>query len=373
MATKETARGGDVLFKVEAALKKNNLCLLLGPRRVGKTSIGKELLQNHSKDSLTVYIDANRISLTPENFAIEFVGTILWGSQHKPRFGMPPFSISHLLKKEKELPQDAIEHINTIHNELQKIKPDHKVLLRNAFLFPDALAKQQKKSILVVIDNAEQLLELKNFDAIDHVAEFFDGSVAHYVLTSSAIPEMAAEFPRAESITIAPLEHQHAEEIVRKHWPTAEKKSVDEIVALSKGHPFVLSMLAQKSKGQKHIARVFYSELLKVDGELYGHCANAIDYALSRARGRTLPKVILNVVANEDLRLSEIAQRIYRSAPVTKSLIERLVAVELLKKEGKTFSFADPLLGLWVKLVSRGFEFGEEPTEEQLEEVMRQA
>ena len=375
MAAKQSEGSGDVLFRIESALKKNNICLLLGGRRAGKTRVVKELLEAHSKDYVVVYVDANKISLTPENFSIEFVGAVLWAAQGKPLEGVLPFSINHLLKKEKELHQDAIEHINTIHNELQKIKPDHKLLLKNAFAFPDAIAKQHKKQILVLVDNAEQLLELQNFDAVEDVSDFFKDAIAKYVLATSAASEMAAAFPSAEQAFLGPLEWKHAEDLLKREWQGIDKKTAEEIYERSKGHPFVLSILAKKSKAGRNVSipKVFYSELLRVDGALYAHCADAVDYALSRARGRTLPKVILKVVAQEPLRLSEIAQRIYRSAPVTKSLIERLVAVELLKKEGKTFLFTDPLVGLWVKLVSSGFEFEEEPSEEQLKEVMARA
>jgi hypothetical protein len=372
VASKATEGSGDVLFRVEAALRRSNICILGGGRRVGKTRVARELLENHAKDSVCVYVDANRISLTPENFSIEFIGSVLWASQGKSLEGIAPFSIEHLLKKEKELHQDAIEHINAVHNELQKIKPDQRLLLTNSFAFPDAIAKQHKKQMLIAIDNAEQLLELQNFDAVRDIAEFFKEGSAKHVLVTSSSPEMAAAFPQAEQVAVGLLGQKHAEDLLREEWPGVDKKIAGELYDLSKGHPLVLSVLAKKTGG-KNASKVFYSELLKADGELHRHCAEAIEYALSRARGQTLPKVILKVVANEELRLSEIARKIYRSAPVTKSLLERLIAVGLLKKEGKVFLFSDALLGLWVKLVSRGFEFVEEPTEEQLEEVMRQA
>jgi ABC-type cobalamin/Fe3+-siderophores transport system ATPase subunit len=373
VAAKQNERSGDVLFTLESALKKNNVCLLLGPRRIGKTTVLKELLEEHSANALGIHIDAHKISLTPENFSIEFVGAVLWGSQHKSLVGMPPFSLHHLLKKEKELNQDALEHINAINNELQKIKPDHALLLKHAFAFPDAIAKQHKKNLIVAIDNAEQLLELKNFGAIESVSGYFNNTSTKYVLASAAGSEMSAEFSGAQVVGMGMFEEKHALEMVKREWQTVDKKLFDEMYSLSSGHPLVLSVLSKKAKGQKHVAKVFYSELLKTDGELYTHCADAIEYALSRARGRTLPKVILKVVANDNLRLSEIARLIYRSAPVTKSLIDRLIAVDLLKKEGKTFLFSDPLLGLWVKLLSRGFECTEDLSDEQLLEVMRHA
>jgi hypothetical protein len=93
-----------------------------------------------------------------------------------------------------------------------------------------------------------------------------------------------------------------------------------------------------------------------------------LNYYYNRARGQTLLKAILKIVANEELRLTDIAKKVYRSAPVTKSVLERMVQADLIVKKGNKFVFSDPVLGLWVKLTSLGYD---DADDRQIEEVMK--
>ena len=90
---------------------------------------------------------------------------------------------------------------------------------------------------------------------------------------------------------------------------------------------------------------------------------------LNRARGESLLKIILKAVSqNTPQRLTEISRLIYRSAPVTKSLLERLIEVDLLVKSGNTFDFANPVLKVWCRLMFSNTEFNDSPDEATLEE-----
>ena len=86
---------------------------------------------------------------------------------------------------------------------------------------------------------------------------------------------------------------------------------------------------------------------------MHDSCAITLSDALSRARGQTLLKsVVVAVASRQQSRLTEIAKLIYRSAPVTKSLLERLLSVGLILKQGNMFSIADPVLRLYIKYAS---------------------
>ena len=75
---------------------------------------------------------------------------------------------------------------------------------------------------------------------------------------------------------------------------------------------------------------------------------------------QVLSKIILKVIASEnELRLSDIARKIYRSAPVTKSLLERLISADIIYKKDNRFFFHDPILRAWMRLTAMGYEFDE--------------
>ena len=72
---------------------------------------------------------------------------------------------------------------------------------------------------------------------------------------------------------------------------------------------------------------------------------------LHRARGYGALKAILSVLSEEEpLTLTEIALRLGRTPGSTKDYLSWLEDVDLIVSRQKRYSFADPLLRLWVRL-----------------------
>ncbi len=367
----------DLLDKNTNSLKKSvakNIALL-GSRKSGKTSIVKEHIKN-IKDIVPVYIDLERISLNPENFSIEFIGNIIFHLFKKPLKEYKKFLLlEHLLKLENELKsKNTFSLIKTVENELLKIKPDQKLLVDSAFKFTETLGKESNKKFLIVLDNFENLLDLNNFSQIKDVLSIinFDSTNVSYITTSSAIKQSLALLKKFECYEIKNLDKNEATELIKTIIDKAEQKTIDELFALSNGHPFVTILISRKYNEVKDVKKAFLIELLQKNNSIYNYCNDSLNYYYNRARGQTLLKTILKVVANEELRLSEIAKRIYRSAPVTKSILERLMEVDIIYKKDNKFYFADNVLRLWVKLTSHGYEFDDIPDDKILEDIMKE-
>ena len=366
----------DLLDKNTNSFKKGSgkNIALLGSRKSGKTSIVKEHLKA-VKDVVPIYIDLGKISLNPENFSIEFIGNILFHFFKKPLNEYKKFmSLGHLLKFENELgSKSAFSLIKAVENELLKIKPDQKLLVESAFKFGEVLGKDTNKKFLVALDNFENLLDLNNFSQIKDVLSIvnFDAENVKYIATSSAIKQSLHLLKRLECYEIKNLEKKEAFELIERAIGSNEK-ACNEIFALSNGHPLVAILISKKYKETKDVKKAFLIELLQRDNSLHNYCNDSLNYYYNRARGQTLLKTILKTVANEELRLSEIAKRIYRSAPVTKSILERLMEVDIIYKKDSKFHFSDNVLRLWVKLTSRGYEFDDVPDDKILDEVAKE-
>ncbi len=348
---------------------------LLGPRKSGKTSIAKEHIKN-AKDVVPVYIDLEKISLNPENFSIEFIGNVAFHFLKKPISQYKKFLwLEQLLKMDGELKsKNAFSLIKTVDNELLKIKPDQKLLVESAFKFAEALGKETNKKFLIVLDNFENLLDLNNFSQIKDVLSIikFESENVSYIMTSSAIKESLASLKKFECYEIKNLEKSEAAELIKSIIERPDQKTIDEIFALSGGHPFVTISVSKKYNEIKDVKKAFLIELLQKNNPVYNYCNDSLNYYYNRARGQTLLKTILKVISNEELRLSEIARRIYRSAPVTKSIIERLMDVDIIYKKDNKFYFADNVLRLWVKLTSQGYEFEDVPDDKILDELAKE-
>ena len=89
-------------------------------------------------------------------------------------------------------------------------------------------------------------------------------------------------------------------------------------------------------------------------GQLAQTCRFCYELRLHRARGYGALKAILEVLAQQEpLTLTEIAQRLHRTPGSTKDYLSWLEDVDLIASHQKRYSFADPMLRLWVRLHCR--------------------
>ena len=94
--------------------------------------------------------------------------------------------------------------------------------------------------------------------------------------------------------------------------------------------------------------------LLTTDGGLTAWCGYRYELRLQRARGYGALKAILEILAEEEpLTLTEISQRMRRTPGSTKDYLSWLEDVDLVVARHKRYSFADPMLRLWVRLHAR--------------------
>jgi hypothetical protein len=94
--------------------------------------------------------------------------------------------------------------------------------------------------------------------------------------------------------------------------------------------------------------------LLTADGALTAWCGYRYELRLHRARGYGALKAILEILADEEpLTLTEIAGRLQRTPGSTKDYLSWLEDVDLVVSRQKRYTFADPLLRLWVRLHCR--------------------
>jgi len=366
----------DILDRNMASFKKGSgkNIALLGSRKCGKTLIVKEHLKN-VKDAVPIYIDFEKISLNPENFSVEFVGNIIFHFLKKPPVEYKKYLLlENLIKSENELKsKNSFSLIKTIENELLKIKPDQRALVDTAFKFSETLAKENNIKFLIVLDNFENIFDLNNFSQIKDVLSLLnlEAENVRYIATSSAIKQSLASLKKFECYEIKNLERKESIELSESIIGKNDKAN-EEIFKLSWGHPLINILISNKYNEIKDVKKAFLIELLQKDNSIYDYCFDSLNNYYNRARGQTLLKTILRVVANEELRLSDIAKKIYRSAPVTKSILERLMEVDVIYKKDNKFYFTDNVLRVWLKLISHGYEFDDIPDDKILNEAMKE-
>jgi hypothetical protein len=367
--------------KLEDAVSKNKIALLLAPSGFGRTS----LLRNFAAKSNAMYLDLSSMSLSPESFAVDFIGNICFLSLSSNVSELAEYQTLAKLKQLK-LGKRCAEIISRIDNELQKIKPDQSLLLKLAFSFPEEFASDQNKRLAIAINNFDEILKFNNFSQVkDSVSLFFESvsknKSASFVLSSASVYQMKSLMKKqpVDQVELSPLSIDETKELFEKVCGKADDRVIKEVHSLSAGIPSIVKSIASRFKDektadvQKNIRLVKYilvSDLATSASNSYFYCSKLFSGSLSRARGETLLKTLLKAVSqNRPLRLTELSHLIYRSGPVTKSLLERLIEVDLITRTDNTFDFSNPVLKLWCRLYFSSIEFSEVPDEKSLVEI----
>ncbi len=137
--------------------------------------------------------------------------------------------------------------------------------------------------------------------------------------------------------------------------------------AISDGRPSYARMLAEASTSLGARGAVdpvsALTALLSPAGTIAIACRFSYELRLHRARGYGALKAILDVLAEEEpLTLTEIASRLRRTPGSTKDYLSWLEDVDLIVSRQKRYSFADPMMRLWVRLNAHAAP----PTEEDI-------
>jgi hypothetical protein len=245
----------------------------------------------------------------------------------------------------------------------------------------------------------DEFLELRTFESfpgLRAVLRDLVGALAssanRFVLTSR-YPSRALRLlrdapPQFEVIHVAPLTAaevratlpgSHDDDHVRGGRAGAAEEDVERhrdelarlVQALSDGRPSYARAIAetattQASRGGADPVSALAS-LLAPGGQLSQSCRFSYELRLHRARGYGALKAILEVLAEEEpLTLTEIALRLHRTPGSTKDYLSWLEDVDLIASRQKRYSFADPMLRLWVRLHCRPVPPGEDDIAREL-------
>ena len=137
------------------------------------------------------------------------------------------------------------------------------------------------------------------------------------------------------------------------------------VQALADGRPAYVRALAEELASMREHgggdAVSALASLMAIDGRLARQCCFCYELRLHRARGYGALKAILEILAEEEgLTLTEISHRLRRTPGSTKDYLSWLEDVDLVSARQKRYSFADPLLRVWVRLHCRATPSGED-------------
>ena len=351
-----------VLAALDGAAGGPRIAVILGGCGTGRTSLLLRLRDLIGRNQAQ-YVDVERIATTPERF--------LSALRESSPFPTQPHA-------------------------QQATQPGARDAFDAALAFLDSTRAPGTTPATFLLD---EFLELRTFESFPGLRTVLRDLIAvlaqsgnRFVLTSryaARAQRLLRDAPSPfEIIHVAPLSTDeiratlpgaHHDDHLRG-TPVAEdevERQRDELArlvqALSDGRPSYARAIAEAAtaigvRGAADPVSALAS-LLAPGGHLAQTCRFCYELRLHRARGYGALKAILEVLAEQEaLTLTEIAQRLRRTPGSTKDYLSWLEDVDLIVSRQKRYSFADPMLRLWVRLHCRPVP----PTEEDLVRELHQ-
>jgi hypothetical protein len=386
---------------------------LSGFRRVGKTVILKEFLRRHLQDgarekAAVIYIDLPRLAFTPEAFAAQYIGNILYWlvEQDAPPANRsariePYLDPAFQLTAVGRWANDALsEHLYGLSRELQKEKPNQHLLLEMAFNWPEVWAQALDRHVVLILDEFPDILALNNYPQIESVIALFRAvlqtqSRVCYVVSGSMLNLMERIFLQADSPlfvhfqleTVGPFGRDDSYELARKRLasqsPAVPHEVLSAVYQVTRGHPFyiyatvmrVLEMasLLHKPLSPQTVREAFVLETLVTTGRIYNLCRYVLEESLQRARGETMPQAILQVLSRETegMTLTRLSRALKRPTGAMRQVLNWLIEVDLVQQRAdKTYAFRDSVLQSWVAYYYAGLELTGMPRQKVLDQLV---
>ena len=378
-----------------------------GLRRMGKTVILKEFLRRNliegSQEKRTVaYLDLPRLAFTPEAFATQYIGNVLYWLLERGEGKLEPYfdPAFQLAAVGRLNARELSDYLYAFNLELQKEKPDQHLLIEMAFNWPEIWAQQTDSHMVLLLDEFPDVLALNNYPQITSILALFRAilqgqSRICYVVAGSVVSLMERIFLQADSPlfvhfqleTVGPFDKNGSHELARKRLATVEPAVPPEVLAeiyqVTGGHPFyiyattmrILEMvsLLQKRLTEQTVREAFVLETLGTHGRIYNLCRYVLEGSLQRARGETMLQAALRVLSREPdgLSLTQVARALKRPTGAIQQVLHWLMEVDLIDQQpDKTYVFRDPVLHLWVAYYYTGLELTGMPRQKVLDQLV---
>jgi hypothetical protein len=339
--------------------------VVLGGCGSGRTSLLLRLRDLIGRNQ-SQYVDVERIATTPERF--------LQALRESSPFPTQPYA-------------------------QQATQPGAREAFDAALAFLDTARAPGTTPATFLLDEFLELRTFESFPGLRSVLRDMIGALAtsgnRFVLTSryaSRAHRLLRDAPtQFEIIQVAPLSADevratlpgaHHDDHVRGASAAEDEveRQRDELArlvqALSDGRPSYARAIAEGATAMGSRGAVdpvsALASLLSPGGQLAQSCRFCYELRLHRARGYGALKAILEVLAQEEpLTLTEIAQRLRRTPGSTKDYLSWLEDVDLIVSHHKRYSFADPMLRLWVRLHCRAVPPGDDDMSRELHQYVQ--
>jgi len=340
---------------------------LIGPRRIGKTTIllkVKEELER--KRIIVVYVDLSVYRFSPYDFAQNVMSQITRAyAKDLGKMEKASMTISSLLKtltKLKKL-RFAIEpSVDEKGQVAVQIRPevaeteDYRTVFLLAFDYANEVSKKSQRRIVIIVDEFPNLIDFKRYAKLEAINELLRSIIerredVEYVVSGSRVHFMKNILGKGESPLfghfiieeIGPLTEKYAVELFMK-TAKSSRKEAGEAYRLVGGHPYYLIMLAENRNSHERLDETYRRILTNATGALNLY----VNYILKEDLGASLKEArllgILKAISQGKDTASQIAGHIKLKLSSLPYYLQELERYDLIQRKDGKYQITDKVV-----------------------------
>ena len=367
----------EIIQNLFIAYRSNQNVGMVGPRRIGKTSIAKEFLRQlcREKNSVQLIFDVQENIGTPSRFASRLLISFL--KAFKP---IPPFAQeidlqpSHLLEMASEIKSRSLTELSqTLFSYYPPSPVNERVVFEKIWRFLDEFAVEQKIKVALVLDEFQAIKALESYKEFrgkllgllngiisssqQHIWYLFTGSMVR-LMTEILEDAESPFYGRVKRINVSGFTREDMFALIaRAGSKPFSGEAIQLLWRITNGNPYYVIAVANYTEflereakyfTKTHIKKAFVEALSK--GELASHCKYTFDTSFQRLKKSVL-KEIAKILSLNPLPPSELAKELGRDIGYVNLPLRDLQDLDLVRKKGKRYEISDFVLRLWLKNV----------------------
>ncbi|HKZ93275.1 MAG TPA: ATP-binding protein [Candidatus Bathyarchaeia archaeon] len=340
---------------------------LIGPRRIGKTTIllkVKEELER--KQIIVVYIDLSVYRFSPYDFAQNVMSQITkayakdLGTVEKASITLG--NLLRTLTKLKRLRLTIEPSVDEKGQIAVQIRPevaeteDYRTVFLLAFDYANEVSKKSRRRIVVIVDEFPNLIEFKRYPKLEAINELLRSIIeqrenVEYVVSGSRVHFMKNILGKGESPLfghfiieeIGQLPEKYAVELFMKTARCSQKEA-GRAYKLVGGHPYYLIMLAENRNPREHLEETYRRILTNPTGALNLYVNYILKEDLGTSTKETRLLGILKAISQEKSSASQIAKHIKLKLSSLPYYLQELERYDLIQRKDGKYQITDKVV-----------------------------
>ena len=372
--------------KLEFTYVTDNMALV-GPRRIGKSSVAKQfLLQIGNDNPFGVYFDVSKNLGTPGKFAIRLLREFLKAYVECASVEIVPeiedlyFDISQLKTVAEKIESAKLANLAKLLTTYPLTPDTERSFFERIFQFFQEFSLEKELMPVIILDEFQEIMGLEGYKDLEPgrilgllSGLFSEQENVRYVFTGSRVRKIIDIFENGKSPFYGRIYRFNVGCFSKSDTATLVNKCVTRpihseafqlVYALSKGHPYytvVISRGADRIAGPpcrtsdptfitvEHVRLAFEEELHS--GMLGHHCAYIYETSLGKARSHAFLRELTREMARGETSPKQLADRVGRLPAHLSRYLRTLYNMDLIDKVEGRYKIADHILEIWLRAV----------------------